>query len=323
LRADATNRRRSTVRIAIMGSGAIGGYYGARAQEAGHDVTFIARGAHLAAMRRAGLKIESAFGDITLPSVVATEDPAEAGPADLVVFAVKMYDTEGAGAAMAPLVGPATRIVTLQNGVESAGLLARAHPGATVVSGATYLSSVVAEPGVIANPGGQKRLVLGGASDRVVRGFGEAITSRPGVDLVLVEDPGPEIWEKFVTVAAFSGATTLMRSGCGPILEHEETRRFLLQLRDEALAICEAAGPQLEPGAADRVLARWESLPPQTRASMTHDLARGRRLELEWLSGAVHRLGLKSGIPTPAHSAVYRGLYLHRNGTPAGDQRAV
>jgi 2-dehydropantoate 2-reductase len=297
-----------------MGSGAIGGYYGARAQEAGHDVVFIARGAHLDAMRRAGLRVESAFGDIVLPSVTATDVPATAGPVDLIVFAVKMYDTEESAAVITPLVGPGTRIVTLQNGIESASMLARAQASATVIPGLTYLSSIVKEPGIILNRGGPTRIVLGGAGDPVVREFAGAVAQRPGVDLALVEDAWPEIWEKFATVSAFSGATSLMRSGCGPILANKETRTFLLQLRDEALDVCEAAGPRLASGARDRMLAVWESLPPQTRASMTHDLDQGRRLELDWLSGAVHRIGFAHGVKTPGHSAVYRGLYLYRMG---------
>jgi 2-dehydropantoate 2-reductase len=305
------------VRIAIMGSGGIGGYYGARAHQLGHDVAFIARGAHLEAIRRNGLSVLSPFGDARLASVVADDDPGQIGPVDLILFTVKMYDTEIAARTMAPLVGPQTRVLTLQNGIDSTQMLARAHPEARVVAGATYLSGFIAEPGVIQNRGGLKRVVIGHASDPVIRAFADSLGEAPGVDVVLVEDSHAEIWEKFVTLSAISAATALMRAPIGAILACQETRTFLEQLRSEGEALASAMGHRIPDGFAERVMARWRSLPPDTRASMAHDLAHGHRLELDWLSGTVHRLGLAHQVPTPCHSAAYRGLYLYRNGAPS------
>jgi 2-dehydropantoate 2-reductase len=302
------------VRIAIMGSGGIGGYYGARAQQLGHDVAFIARGAHLEAMRHSGLVVLSPFGDARLATVTASDAPAQIGPVDLVVFAVKMYDTESAARAMTPLVGSHTRILTLQNGIDSVEMLTRAHPSATIVAGATYLSSFIAEPGVIQNRGGLKRVIIGHASDPVVRAFADSLNGAPGVEAVLVEDASSEIWEKFVTLTAFSAATALMRAPIGAILACEETRIFLEELRLEGEALARAMGHPIAEGFGERVMARWRNLPPDTRASTAHDLAHGKRLELDWLSGTVHRLGLAHQVPTPCHSAAYRGLYLYRNG---------
>lgn len=302
------------MRIAIMGSGGIGGYYGARAQQLGHDVAFIARGAHLEAMTSNGLVVLSPFGDARLASVVATDMPSRIGPVDLVVFAVKMYDTDTAARAMAPLVGPETRILTLQNGIDSEQMLARAHPSAAVAAGATYLSGFIAEPGVIQNRGGMKRVIIGRSGDPVIRSFAESLDGAPGVEAILVEDASPEIWEKFVTLTAFSAATALLRAPIGPILACEETRLFIEQLRLEGEALAKALGHPIAEGFGDRVMARWRSLPPETRASMAHDLAQGHRLELDWLSGTVHRLGLANQVLTPCHSAAYRGLYLYRDG---------
>jgi 2-dehydropantoate 2-reductase len=304
------------MRIAVMGSGGIGGYLGARLSLTGEDVAFVARGAHLAAMRSHSLQVESPFGDVHLPTVTTTDDPAEIGPVDLVLFTVKLYDSETAAASLAPLIGPSSRVVTLQNGIDSIDILSRFISPDKVVGGAIYLAAMISRPGLISKPGGPRRVLVGGAGDPVVEALKAACDRAVGIDCTIVSDIWPELWDKFVTLCAFSGATALMRSGIGDILADIEARAFLQQLRDEGMAVAAASGYVIPEGFADRATALWERLPPETRSSMASDLANGKRLELEWLSGRMHALGQRHGVPTPAHTAIYRTLHLRAHGAP-------
>jgi 2-dehydropantoate 2-reductase len=302
------------MRIAMMGSGGIGGCIGARLAESGADVSFIARGAHLAAMRRSGLSVTSPLGDVVLRHVTASEDTAEIGPVDIVVFAVKTYDTETAAAALKPLLSATTRVVSLQNGIDSVTALTRHVPREQVVGGATYLSAFMAEPGVIVHAGGLPQVLIGGHDDPGIRAFVEISEKARGIGLRSIEDIDTVLWEKFVTLAAFSGATALMRAGIGAIYADREARAFIEELRNEGMSVAAAAGRPLSDGFVDRVHERWGVLPPQTRSSMAHDLERGKPIEVAWLSGRMHELGRRLGVPTPAHTAVYRALHLHALG---------
>jgi 2-dehydropantoate 2-reductase len=305
------------MKIAVMGSGGIGGYVGARLSAAGAEVGFIARGEHLAAIKADGLRIESPLGELHLSQVKATSDPMEIGPVDWVLFTVKLKDTLDAARSMAPLLGPNTRVLTLQNGVDSVDMIREGAPAAKILGGVIYLSAVIRRPGVIGNPGGMHRMILDGAGgDRIVARFLEVGAKATGLDIAATDDIQSEIWRKFVALAAFSGATSLIRRPLGEIRENPETRFLLRQLAEEALAIAIARGIGLPSNYVEATLAFADSQPPQTRSSMSEDLERGKPLELEWLSGRVHRLGEQLGIPTPAHSAVYRGLILYANGTP-------
>jgi 2-dehydropantoate 2-reductase len=299
------------MRIAVMGAGGIGGYLGGRLAAAGEDVAFVARGAHLKALRRDGLRIESPFGDLHLPQVTATDDPAEIGPVNLVLFTVKLYDSETAAATAVPLVGPSTRVLTLQNGIGSLDILARYVPSGQLIGGSIYVAASIARPGVISVPGGSRRLVVGQASDPVIKALREACERGIGLEIETVEDVAPVLWEKFVILCAFAGATALMRAGIGQILADPEARVFIEQLRDEGFAVAAASGHAVPEERRPRMMALWQSLPPETRSSMANDLGRGKRLELEWLSGRMHALGTTLGVPTPAHTAVYRALHLH------------
>jgi 2-dehydropantoate 2-reductase len=304
------------MRIAIMGSGGVGGYAGAWLQQAGQEVHFIARGAHLAALQQQGLRIEHPEQPLALPRVAATDDPAAVGPVDLVIFAVKLFDTDSAAAAMAPLVGPGTRVLTLQNGIDSAALLRRRlGPAAQVLEGVIYLSAVIDRPGVIRSPGGFHVIVADGAGgDPVMANLAAAAAGLPGLTVKMSDNARQTVWEKFVTLASLSGATTLLRARMGAILTHPETRAFQRQLIDETLAVAEAEGVALRAGLGDEVMAKLALMPPMFRASMAEDLERGNRLELRWLSGRVHALGQVHGVPTPGHTAVFRGLVLHEQG---------
>lgn len=306
------------MRIAIMGSGGVGGYVGARLQEAGAEVVFIARGAHLTALQRDGLTLEHPHHPLHLASVHATDDPASVGPVDLVLFAVKLGDTEAAARAIAPLLGPDTRVLTLQNGIDSVALI-RAHaPTATVRGGVIYVSAAIARPGVIGCAGGFHRIVADAAhGDSVIAAFHALGARATALDVEVTDDITRALWEKFVTLTSLSGTTSLMRATMGQVLAHPETRVFQRQLVDEAVAVAHAAGVSLPEGFADTVMARFDKVPPSVRSSMSVDLAAGKPLELRWLSGRVHALGLELGVPTPAHSAVFRGLVLYEDGAPA------
>jgi 2-dehydropantoate 2-reductase len=303
------------MRIAIMGSGGVGAYVGARLQAVGEDVSFIARGAHLLALREHGLRIESPLHALQLPQVSATDDPASIGVVDLIVFAVKLGDTEAAARALAPLIGPGTRILTLQNGIDSVALLTPLAGAAKVRGGVIYISAVIDRPGVIRSPGGLHAIVADAAQgDPVMAAFAEACGRADALDARLTETIPLVIWEKFVALTAISGATSLLRANMGQILSHPETRAFYRQLLDETLAVGQAAGQALRTGLADEIMAKVAGMPPSFRSSMSEDLERGKPLELAWLSGRVHALGLQLGVPTPAHSAVYRGLVLYEGG---------
>ncbi len=311
------------MRIAIMGSGGVGGYVGARLQHAGQAVTFIARGAHLAAMQQTGLQIEHPQLPLQLPTVQATDDPASIGPVDLVIFAVKLFDTQTAARAMAPLVGPATRVLTLQNGIDSVALIREAlGPAAKVLGGVIYVSAVIDRPGVIRSPGGFHAIVADRAGgDSVMAALAQATQGLAGLDIQLSDNATQTIWEKFVALTAVSGSTSLLRARMGAILGHPETLTFQRQLVEEAMVVAQASGVPLRPELADEVMGRLAQMPPHFRSSMSEDLERGNRLELAWLSGRVHGLGVAHGVATPAHTAVYRGLVLWEQGAavaPAG-----
>ena len=306
------------MRIAIMGCGGIGGYLGARLAQAGESVTFIARGAHLAAMRQHGLRLESPLGEVNLPEVAATDAPANAGPVDVVIFAVKAYDSETAAAAMVPLVGPETRVITLQNGIDSVDTLARYVPRSHLVGGATYLSAYLAQPGLIVHAGGATVVKVGAAGSQTIETLRVACDGAGGIDLQPVEDIDQVLWVKFVTVSAFSAATSLIRAGIGPILADPQARVFLGRLRSEGMAVACAAGHPMPAGFEEQVISLWHSFPPDTRSSMATDLARGKPIELAWLSGRMHGLGNDLDVSTPAHTAVYQSLHLHSRGSRLG-----
>jgi 2-dehydropantoate 2-reductase len=306
------------MRVVIMGSGGVGGYVGARLQAAGAELAFVARGAHLAALQRDGLHLESPSGPLHLPQVQASDDPASLGTADLVLFCVKLWDTKAAAQQIAPLLGPHSRVVTLQNGIDSVALISRHLPPAQVLGGAIYLSAYIRAAGVIATPGGLHRLVVDAdAGNPLLVELAQACSRATALDITLTPSVQTTLWEKFVVLTAISGSTALLRSTMGPILGNEQTHVFLRQLIDETLTVAAAAGHALPPGFAEAAMGRIAAMPHNFRASMAEDLDNGRRLELPWLSGRVHGLGLELGVPTPSHSAVYRALLLHAQGRTA------
>ena len=301
------------MRIAIMGSGGIGGYIGARLAQVSEDVTFIARGGHLAAMQEQGLYVQSPLGEIKLSHVSVTDTPSEIGFVDIVIFAVKLYDSEAAAAAIVPLISPKTRVVTLQNGIDSVATLAKYVPREQLMPGATYISASVERPGVIVHAG-NTQVILGGRNDTMIEAFGSACSRAGGIDIQIVDDIEQVLWVKFITISAFSGATSLMRCGIGRIFADPESQTFLEQLRDEGVAVAAAAGHPMTEGYEMQAISLWKSLPAETQSSMAFDLGKGKPIEIAWLSGRIHTLGNQLGVMTPAHTAVYRALHLHAAG---------
>ncbi len=304
------------MRIAAMAAGAVGGYFGGRMAAAGHDVFFIARGAHLAAMQKDGLHIESVHGDLHLPNPNVTQDPKMVGPVDVVLFAVKLWDTEKAAAAARPLVGPNTRVITLQNGIDSVDRVAPILGAENTVGGAAYIATVIEKPGVIKQTSSFARMRFGRADkkpDPVLQAFADAAKAAK-LDIDLSADINVELWEKFIFLTAMSGSTTSLRSPIGPIREDPELRAFFRQLMAEAYAVGKAKAVALAPDYVDSRMDFMMKVEPGMVASMAHDLERGNRIEVDWLSGKVRALGRELNIPTPASDTVCTVLKLHRMG---------
>ncbi|HEY6241691.1 MAG TPA: 2-dehydropantoate 2-reductase [Burkholderiales bacterium] len=305
------------MKIAMMGSGGVGGFLGGRLAHAGYNVSFIARGAHLAAMREHGLLIESeAHGDILIPKVRATDDPASLGSVDLVILSVKLWDTESAIRQIKPLLKPGTGVLSLQNGVIRDDTLRRELGDAAVMGGVCYVGTVIARPGVILQTGTMQRVALGEYDGRIserARFLHEALV-KSGVTSELSGDVRRAIWEKYVFLVGLSATTAAMRTTVGPIRKNPRTRAFLLEIMREVVAVGRAQGIALPADYADACLARADGLPEDMAASMAHDLQRGNRLEVEWLSGGVVQLGAAAGVPTPANRAVWDILALYAEG---------
>jgi 2-dehydropantoate 2-reductase len=305
------------MKIAMMGSGGVGGFFGGRLAHAGYDVSFIARGAHLAAMRERGLTIENQQqGEIRVPKVQATDDPAQIGRVDLVIVSVKLWDTEAAAKQIKPLLGPETGVISLQNGVIKDDILRRVLGDAAVMGGVGYVATTISRPGVIRQTGTMQRIVLGeydGTKSARATFLHEAL-ARAGVNAELSDDVRRAIWEKYAFLVGLSGTTTTMRMPIGPIRENPQTRAFLRELIRETVAVGRAHGVALPEDYADNRLAFADGLPADMTSSMHHDLERGSPLEVNWLSGGVVQLGAAKGIPTPANRAVCDILALHAGG---------
>jgi 2-dehydropantoate 2-reductase len=308
-----------------MGAGGVGGYFGARLAKGGADVTFIARGAHLAAMRERGLAIESAHAPIVLPAVKATDDPATIGAVDVVLFCVKLWDTESAARSLLPLVRPGTAIISLQNGVQKDDTLRAVFGDAAVMGGVAYIAATIVRPGVIGQTGAMQRMIFGEFDGRRSPRAETLLAAckAGGIDAEISPDIRRAIWEKYVFLVGLSGSTTAMRMPLGPIRANPRSRQFLLDLMREAVAVGRARGVDLPADFAEQRLRFADSLPDDMTSSMYHDLDRGRPLELRWLSGGVVELGAAAGAPTPANRAVNDILILHAEGRAGSHTRGT
>jgi 2-dehydropantoate 2-reductase len=306
------------MRIVVLGAGGVGGYFGAKLARAGADVTFVARGAHLAAIRAHGLRVRSqAEGEFTVKAT-AVEDTRGLAPADVVLLTVKAFDTEGVLERARPAVGPETAVVTLQNGVQSVELIERVMGAAHAVGGAAYIFAVIAEPGVI-----EHRLLGriafgeldGRRSSRAERFL--AALHEAGIPADLSADIRRVMWEKYLLICAQAGMTALARVPAGVLRAHAPTWAMYRALVAEVAAVGRAEGVSLAPDAVEAVMKAAASLAPNAYSSLHHDLTEGKPLELEALHGHLVRLGDRHGVPTPMASAVYAALLPHVNGRPA------
>jgi 2-dehydropantoate 2-reductase len=304
------------MKIAVFGTGGVGGYYGARLANAGEDVRFIARGAHLEAIRKNGLRVRSALGDAHVHPAHASDDPNTIGPVDLVIIAVKLYDTDAAASGCLPLLGPDTSVVSFQNGVTAAETLATEVGADRVFAGTTHILATIAAPGEIAHLGTMAKLRFGeldGRPSARVSGL-LAACQRAKIDAAISDDINVDIWTKFAFIAPASGITSLLRLPLGPIREDPETRALLRAAVDEAVAVARQSGVALPDDLAETHMAMIDGLPETMGSSMLHDLTQSRRLELPWLSGTVARLGREKGVPTPTHDVIVTALKLHAGG---------
>jgi 2-dehydropantoate 2-reductase len=306
------------MRIAIIGAGGVGGAFGAALAKAGADVTFVARGAHLKAMREHGLRIQGDRGDTRLDPVRATDDPATIGTVDFVLFCVKLWDVETAGAAIKTLIGPTTAVIPLQNGIDSAERLIPILGAQAVMGGVAQISATIAEPGIIRQTGTFMRLIFGelegGKSAR-----GEAflgLCQKAGFDATHSERITTELWMKFILLATNSGLTAATRSPIGVLRDDPDILPLFARAAAEVAAVGHAKGIRIPEDAAETVMGFVRSAPPAMMASMAHDLIRGNRIELPWLSGKVVALGKELGVATPVHEILYAVLKPFVAGSP-------
>jgi 2-dehydropantoate 2-reductase len=305
------------LKILMMGSGGVGGLFGGRLAASGCDVTFVARGAHLAAMREHGLLIENAtLGNTLINPVKVTDDALSAGTPDLIIFGVKLWDTEAVAQSLLPIIGPHTAVLSLQNGVVKDDILRGVLGDKAVMGGAAYVGSHIARPGVIGQVGTIQRMVFG-EYDGTTSVRAEALHAaliKAGVQAEISGDIRRALWEKYTFLVGLSGATASMRTTIGPVREHPQTRAFLHDLMKEAVAVGRALGVSLPENFADDRLKFADSVPATMDSSLHHDLRNGNRLEVEWLAGGVVQLGRTAGVATPCNRAVWDMLALYAAG---------
>ena len=309
------------MRFAILGSGAVGGYYGAKLSQAGHDVTFIARGKHLDAIRARGLEVRSPLGDF-VARAAAVEDTSTIGHVDCVVLATKAYDNATALPKITPMMGPASTVLTLQNGVDSVDECAAVVGERAVLGGATYIATALEAPGLIVQTGTHRRVVLGevfnagtGVSTRVAA-IRDALTGAE-IEVEAVSDARVPLWEKFVYLSPFAGFTGATRLAIGGIWTFPHVQEMFFEACREVERVARAEGVAVSPDTLTKIEGYMATLPPSTRASLLIDLQQGKKIEVEALQGSVVRRGKKTGVPTPIHATLYAVLKAWENGPVA------
>jgi 2-dehydropantoate 2-reductase len=309
------------MRIAVIGAGAVGGYYGAVLARAGNDVTLVARGAHLAAIRERGLTVRASRGEFTVHPG-ASDTPGQTGPVDLVILAVKTYDNDTALPMLRPLTAPGTAVLTLQNGVDSPAEAAAVIGGSHVLGGAAYIATAIAAPGIIEQTGTHHRIVFGEAFRAPADVSARAAMLRElfqgaGIEAEAVPDARVPLWEKCIYLVPFAGFTGASRLPIGPLWQHEETRTLFIRACGEVEAVARAEGVAVPPDIPARVRAYADALPPSTRSSLLIDLQAGKRLEVEALQGALVRRARAHGVEVPIMETLYAILRDH-----SGHQRS-
>ena len=298
------------MKIAVIGAGGVGGAFGAALAKSGADVTFVARGAHLAAMKQNGLTIVGGRGETHIVPTQATDDPASIGPVDYVLFCVKLWDVESAGEAIRPLVGPNTAVIPFQNGIDAAERLVPILGAKAVMGGVAQISATIAEPGMIRQTGSFMRLVFGelagGHSAR-----GEAFLAQckaAGFDATHSDNILTDLWMKYILLATNSALTAATRLPFGKLREDPDIFPMFQAGFEEVAAVGRAKGVKLPPDAAAKMAQGTMAMPADMMASMAHDLIRGGRIELPWLSGKVVAMGREFGVPTPVHAVLHAVL---------------
>ncbi|MBR0751531.1 2-dehydropantoate 2-reductase [Bradyrhizobium jicamae] len=306
------------MRIAVVGAGGVGGGFGAALAHAGADVTFIARGAHLAAMKSEGLRVQGGRGDSHLVPTQATDDPASVGVVDIVLFCVKLWDVESAGAHIKPMVGPHTAVIPLQNGIDAHERLLPILGPKAVMGGVAQISASIIKPGVINQVGTFMRMIFGELDGSVSQRGKDflALCLKAGFDATLSEQIITELWMKFIALATNASMTAVTRLPIGGLRDDPDMRPYFVAACQETIALAQASGITLPPDALDKTMVFIGHAPPAMKASMALDLERGNRLELPWLSGKVVELGRKLGIPTPTHGLLYAALKPYAMGKP-------
>ena len=304
------------MKIMVMGSGGLGGYFGGLLAKSGQEVGFVARGEHLWALRERGLRVQSVHGDFELREVRAAESPAELGPAELVLFCVKTFDTESAARQLRGALAPDAAVLTLQNGLGNAEKIDEILGVGTAMPGAAHIESATGEPGLIVQSSPRRRITFGESdgrrSERAERIL--AALEAAEIEAILSEDVRRVIWEKFIFITAMAGLTSLTRRTLGEVLGFEPTRALFRGALEEGAALATAEGVGLPESVVQGVEQTAATMAPAMRSSMQKDLERGRKMEIEALNGIIVHLGRQYGIPTPVNSVIYAVLALENRG---------
>jgi 2-dehydropantoate 2-reductase len=306
------------MRIAVVGAGGVGGGFGVALAKAGAEVTFVARGAHLAAMKSAGLKVQGGRGESHLVPTRTTDDPADIGEVDFVLFCVKLWDVESAGAHIKPLIGADTAVIPLQNGVDAAERLIPILGKNAVMGGVAQISASITAPGVITQVGTFMRMIFGELDGRRSKRAEDflALCLKAGFDATLSEQILTDLWMKFILLAANSGIMALTRQPIGKLRDDPDIRPIFRAAYQEVFDVGRAKGIALPADAIEKIVDQTQNQPPAMKASMALDLDRGNRMELPWLAGKVVTLGRELGVPTPTHNMICAMLKPYTMGKP-------
>ena len=306
------------MRIAVIGTGGIGGPYGASLAKAGADVTFVARGAHLAALRENGLRVEGDRGETHIRPAQATDDIASIGTVDFVLSCVKLWDVEQAAEQIRPIVGPHTAVIPLQNGIDAAERMIRILGDEPVMGGMAFVTGTILAPGVVRQTGTYQQMTFG-ELDGQISERGERLRDlceAAGFEGVLSPDIMVPVWQKFLLLVPLSGLNALTRLPLGKWREDPDLVNLYEAALRETVEVGRAERVRLPPDCAEKTVAMMRSMPPHHTTSMGNDLLRGNRLELPWFAGKVAELGRRHGIPTPVNGFIYAALKPYVNGAP-------
>ena len=298
------------MRIAVFGTGGVGGYFGGRLARAGEEVTFIARGEHLRAIRTKGLKVDSTEGDFVIDPAKATDDVSEVGEVDLVILGVKAWQVPEAARAIKPIVGAHTTVLPLQNGVDAVSQLVNELGTESVVGGLCRIVSYVVEPGHIRHAGFEPSIIIGELdnqhTDRIATI--EQVFKRAGLNILIAKDIQIALWTKFLFIASFSGVGAMANAPAGVLRSDPKWRNYIIKAMEEIYALAHARGIKLPPDSIDKVMSSVDGLPDDATSSMQRDIAAGKPSELESQNGAVVRMAREAGVEVPTHDLIYQTL---------------